>query len=207
MAARPEHLNPSADEYPAYQAAYLQKVGPGDLFEQLRSQPELLRNTLESLSEEEQLFRYAPGKWSVREVLGHINDTERIFSYRALRIARGDQKPLPGFEQDDYVLSAHANSISVTEHLAEFEAIRTASLFLLKSLQPDDLWYRQWAQAFGEGRCKHAGRAREPPPDSSRREVPRPLALRTERLLARMTSLRYSTEIERNTHGKSFSGV
>jgi hypothetical protein len=83
----------------------------------------------------------APGKWSLKQVVCHINDTERIFAYRALRIARGDQTPLPGFEQDPYVSAADANARSWSDHIAEFEAVRAATLALFRGL-PAPAWTR-----------------------------------------------------------------
>ena len=80
------------------------------------------------------MHRYAPGKWTIKEVLIHICDTERIFAYRALRIGRGDITPLPGFEQDDYVPVSQANSRSIKNILAEYESVRKATLTLFNSM-------------------------------------------------------------------------
>jgi uncharacterized damage-inducible protein DinB len=93
-------------------------------------------------SERDGSFRYAPGKWTVKEVLGHITDTERIFSYRALRIARGDQTPLPGFEQDDYVRSGAFGDRTLAGLAEEFGAVRTASVSLLRSFN-EEAWSRR----------------------------------------------------------------
>jgi uncharacterized damage-inducible protein DinB len=78
-------------------------------------------------------FRYADGKWTIKEILQHIIDTERIFSYRALRIARQDQTPLPGFEQDDYVLTANTNERSIESLINEYIAVRQATIELFDS--------------------------------------------------------------------------
>ena len=82
-------------------------------------------------------FRYAPGKWSVKEVLGHINDTERIMTYRALRIARGDKTPIEGFEQDDYIRGGNFGQRTLPDLIDEFAAIRQATLAFFRHLDAD----------------------------------------------------------------------
>src|SRR5262245_59173052 len=94
---------PKSDEYPAVYRGYIDKVPDGDLLAMLEEQMKEKRALLASLDPERAHFRYAEGKWSVMEVVGHITDGERIFAYRALRFARGDETPLPGFEENDYV--------------------------------------------------------------------------------------------------------
>jgi uncharacterized damage-inducible protein DinB len=93
-------------------------------------------------SERDGSFRYAPGKWSVKEVLGHIADTERIFTYRALRIGRGDQTPLSGFEQDDYVKTGVFGERALAELAEEFGAVRGASIVLFRSFK-EEAWPRR----------------------------------------------------------------
>jgi hypothetical protein len=93
------------------------------------------------IPEERSLYRYAPGKWSLREVLGHIVDTERILAYRALRIARGDQTPLPGFDQDAFIATAHFDRCSMSELLGAYTIVRQSTLLLLSSLSDKD-WGR-----------------------------------------------------------------
>lgn len=97
---------PQADEYAPYFAQYLAKVPDGDLLDLLEAQWEELGCLLEDLDDEAADFRYAEGKWSVKEVLGHILDAERIFAYRLLRIARADPTPLAGFDENAYVAAA-----------------------------------------------------------------------------------------------------
>ena len=87
-------------------------------------------------------YRYAAGKWSINDLVGHMADTERIFACRALRIARGDQTPLPGFEQDDYVATADFNRRTLNDLLGEFETVRHASIQLFRGL-PDSAWQRR----------------------------------------------------------------
>src|SRR6202008_4357411 len=94
---------PAAREFPVFYANYVSKVPGTDVLGTLEAQRVQMLHLFGGRSEREGNFRYAPGKWTVKECLGHITDTERIFTYRALRIARGDKTPLPGFEQDDFV--------------------------------------------------------------------------------------------------------
>jgi len=84
-------------------------------------------------------YRYAEGKWTIKDIIQHIIDTERIFGYRALRISRNDQTPLPGFEENDYVKNTNANSRSVQELLSEFSAVRHSTLYLFKSFSKEQL--------------------------------------------------------------------
>ena len=94
---------PEAAEYADYHAKYISKVPGTDLLNVLESERLQMLKLFAGRMERDGSFRYAPEKWTVKEILGHINDTERIFAYRALRIGRGDKTPLPGFEQDDFV--------------------------------------------------------------------------------------------------------
>src|ERR1035438_688507 len=94
---------PGASEYDPYYERYISLVNTDDIINTLQKQPQDTQALLRPLSVQQAESRYAPGKWTVKEVLGHLNDTERILSYRALRIGRGDKTPIEGFEQDDYV--------------------------------------------------------------------------------------------------------
>jgi hypothetical protein len=94
---------------------------------------------LNSIPEEKGKYSYAADKWTINEVIEHIIDTERIFAYRALCIARGEKKILPGFEQDDYVRGAHSNNRKLSELIEEFRKVRTANLSLFKSFDEDDI--------------------------------------------------------------------
>jgi hypothetical protein len=125
---------PQASDYAPNYAKYVALVPDGDFLEILKKQLHEMRPLLEPLSEQQADFRYEPGKWSIKESLGHVNDTERIFAYRLLRIARGDQTPLPGFEQDDYVKTANSSRRKLSDLLDEFSAVRQASISLLRSL-------------------------------------------------------------------------
>jgi hypothetical protein len=134
-------VRPAESEIPAFFRGYVDAVPEGGLIEimagQLESFPALLRRFPESRTEE----GYAPGKWSLKQSIEHVNDAERIFTYRMLRIARGDRTPLPGFEQDDYVANSRANARPWSEVIAEFEAVRRSTLALVRSL-PDEAWLR-----------------------------------------------------------------
>ena len=133
---------PEATEYADYYANYISKVPGSDVLNVLESQRLQMLQLFAGRSERDGSFRYAPGKWTVKEVLGHITDTERIFSYRALRIARGDQTPLPGFEQDDYVRSGAFGDRTLADLAEEFGAVRTASVSLLRSFN-EEAWSRR----------------------------------------------------------------
>ena len=113
----------------------------GEILEVIRRGAEDLATTLATIPEERGDHRYADGKWSIRELLGHIIDTERIFSYRTLRIARGDATPLPGFDQDPYVLASGAPQRTIASLAAELAAVRASTIALLESL-PDEAWTR-----------------------------------------------------------------
>ncbi|MNH80652.1 DinB superfamily protein [compost metagenome] len=132
---------PLKDEYSSYYESYIQELPEVEILAYLESQIEEFGEQLKHLSEEKASFRYAEGKWSIKEVLGHINDTERIMSYRLLRIARGDDTPLAGFNESDYVAYAGSERLAVSDLLAEFSAIRTSTLELAKRLD-DEAWQR-----------------------------------------------------------------
>lgn len=131
---------PQPDEYGAFYAGYIQRVPDGaDLFALLKQQPDDLRALLQSVGDEQANAHPAPGEWSIKEVVGHIADTERIHAYRALRIARGDATPLPGFEQDDYVRATNLNARSLADLLDEFEAQRRANVLCFEPLSEAEL--------------------------------------------------------------------
>jgi uncharacterized damage-inducible protein DinB len=126
---------PKPDEYAPFYAGYIQRVPPeGDLFALLAAQPGELRDLLQDLSDEQASARPKPGEWSVKEVVGHINDTERVFAYRALRVARGDTTPLPGFNQDDYVRATDFNQRPLSDLIDEFALQRQANLLCFRPL-------------------------------------------------------------------------
>ena len=140
---------PQSNDYAPYYGKYVMLVPDGNFMEILEAQLRDMKLLLEPLTEQQADFRYAPGKWSIKETLGHINDAERIFAVRILRIARGDETPLPGFEQDDFVKVSNASSRKLADLLEEFTAIRRATIALIRSLD-DASWLRR-GTASGNG--------------------------------------------------------
>lgn len=129
---------PAAESAPFFDA-YVSKVNASDAFAVLDEAAQQTPAFLESIPADRWDYRYAPGKWSLKESLIHMLDTERIFSYRALRIARNDKTPLAGFEQDDYVPFCNAGRRSPESIVDEYRHIRAATLHLFRYLTPDDL--------------------------------------------------------------------
>jgi len=123
---------PELDEYLAYYGKYIALVGD-DALAALRSQAASTPRLLKGVNETQAMFRYAPGKWSVKEVLGHMMDGERVFGYRALRFARADRTPLPGFDETTWVPAAGFDRHTLVELAAEYEAVRAATLALFGS--------------------------------------------------------------------------
>lgn len=125
---------PGTDEYAPYYGTYIGKVPDGDLRAMLASQLAETLALIRSIPESRGGHRYAPDKWSIKGVLGHLADSERIFSYRALRIGRGDTTPLPGFEQDDYVPMGNFDARTLRDLADELAAVRQATLHLFAHL-------------------------------------------------------------------------
>jgi hypothetical protein len=132
---------PETTEYDAYYEKYISKVTEGDLLDVLRKQPADLAALFRGLPEEVGLHAYEPGKWSMKESISHLIDGERIFAYRVLRISRGDETPIEGFEQDGYIENSHANDRTFAELLEEFSLLRRANTLMLANLR-DDGWMR-----------------------------------------------------------------
>lgn len=123
-------------EFNPFYGTYVSKVPEGDVLAFLQQQAEETAVWLRSIADKAD-HRYAPGKWTIAEVLHHCCDTERIFSYRALCIARGEKTPLPGMDQDVYMAAARTNERSFESLVSEFEAIRAATLALAGSLSDE----------------------------------------------------------------------
>ncbi|MEO8594416.1 MAG: DinB family protein [Candidatus Solibacter sp.] len=132
---------PPTAEYASYFGRYVDLVPEGEIAGTLASQMERTLNTLRQVSDEDSLKRYAAGKWSIREVVGHMIDAERIFAYRLLRFARNDQTPLSGFEQDDYIPAAQFDRRSWADLLEEFDVVRRSTLLMLRGLH-EEAWQR-----------------------------------------------------------------
>lgn len=133
---------PDRTEAADYYFTYIDKVGDGDILEILGRQEPEYRGLLENVSEEKSLHRYAPGKWSIREAQAHVNDTERLFAFRALWFARGLDLPLPSFDQNVAVASAGADARSWQSHVDEFARVRAATIAFFAGL-PGDAWARR----------------------------------------------------------------
>jgi uncharacterized damage-inducible protein DinB len=125
---------PSTNEYGDYYQGYVDKVVPGNIFEILSDQMNETVSLIKKLNEESALYRYADDKWTVKEVIGHMIDSERVFTYRAMSFARGEQCDLPGFDQDAYVKAADFNKRSLGNLETEYTAIRESTLAFFSSL-------------------------------------------------------------------------
>lgn len=132
---------PESNEYDPYFERYISLVPDADITDTLAAQPAELRVVFGGCTEEKGSFAYDPAKWSVKEVLGHLIDGERMFGYRSFRIARGDMTPIEGFEQDGYIENARANFRSFADLLDEFELLRVANVLMFNNLNEAD-WQR-----------------------------------------------------------------
>jgi hypothetical protein len=132
---------PLPNEAASYYFRYIDLVPDGDVLSSLSNQFDETTNFLSSISEEQSTGSYAPDKWTLRQVLSHINDTERVFLFRALWFSRGSQEPLPGFEQDVYVASSGANDVSWARLVDEFRSVRSSTLTFFQNT-PADFWSR-----------------------------------------------------------------
>jgi len=130
---------PSPDEYGTYYQTYISKVETGDIFQTLEDAKASVAAFFENLPAEKWGHRYAPGKWSIKEVLQHLIDGERVFAYRALRIARNDTTPLPGFDENLFAETCHADRRTPASLIAEYKAVREATVHLFNSLEEEDL--------------------------------------------------------------------
>ncbi len=135
-------MKPSPNEYAPYYDRYISLVQEdGMVLQHLYTNRKMIDAFLTALPADRWEYRYAEGKWTIKEALLHVIDTERIFAYRALTIARGDTTSLPGYEQDDYVPTSAANTRSSSSLLEEYAAVRQATLTLLGNL-PEEAWGR-----------------------------------------------------------------
>lgn len=132
---------PSATEYNAYYQPYISEVAEGKLLDFLAEQQASTARLLASIPEAKAGYRYATGKWSIKEVIGHLADAERVFAYRALRVARADATPLPGFDENAWVPPAQFDRRPLADIAAEFSAVRSATLALFGSFD-DAAWAR-----------------------------------------------------------------
>ncbi len=135
-------MRPDSTEAAEYYFTYISKVPDGDICAILERQQADTLALLRGISDEQSLHRYAPGKWSIREVVGHLNDTERVFAFRALWFARGFDSPLPSFDQNVAVPASAANERSWASHVDEFGAVRQSTLALFRNVAPE-AWSRR----------------------------------------------------------------
>ncbi len=125
---------PGTDEYQAYYGGYIDRVPAGDIMAILGGQMDELVPLLEGLTEEQGAFRFAPGEWTIKEVVGHLSDAERAFSYRIFAFSRNEPSPVPGIEQDDYVREGNFAARSLAELIEELVLLRRANLIAYRYL-------------------------------------------------------------------------
>lgn len=130
---------PASGEFAPYYQRYIDRVPDGDIVSILETQFKDTRSFFEKLSEAQGNYRYAPDKWSIKEVLIHLIDAERIFAYRALRISRGDQTPLHAFDENAYIEALDVSDRTIADLLEEWTSVRQSNVLLLRHLSP-----KQW---------------------------------------------------------------
>ena len=135
------HISPpESQEYAPFYSGYIQLASArGDLTAALSLQPDEMKAAMGGLSDAQARFKPGPAEWSIKEVVSHLIDGERVFSYRLLRVSRKDKTPLPGFEQDDYVREAKADEIAIADLIDEFTFLRRANLLAIKNMSASAL--------------------------------------------------------------------
>lgn len=141
-AVDPRSTRPAPDEFAPYYGRYITKVADGDVLATLRTQIGETLAMLRAIPESRGGHRYAEGKWSIRESVGHMCDTERVFAYRAMRFSRNDATALPGFDENAFVANASFDQRSLASLVDEFEAVRRATIAFFDALTPDELQRR-----------------------------------------------------------------
>ena len=139
---QPATIAPGADEYAQPYRDYVARVPQGNVLDQLERQGASTAALLARVIPERARYRYADGKWSVTEIIGHLSDAERIFAYRALRIARCDETPLPGFDESSYTPAGEFDRRRLAEVAREFALVRAATIALFRGF-PDEAWTRR----------------------------------------------------------------
>jgi DinB family protein len=132
---------PNETEYAPYYQGYVNQVSENEILPVLRAQMDDLDVLLERVAPENETYRYAEGKWSIREMVGHLIDGERVFGYRAFSIARGEQQNLPSFDQDEYMLTAPYHQIELEDLLSELRLIRLGNIAMFRTLD-EESWSR-----------------------------------------------------------------
>lgn len=130
---------PSASEFPAYFSGYVSHVQEADLDTAFANQLPVIKSFLNTISEEKSMYAYEPGKWTLKEVLQHMIDTERIFNYRALCFSRKETSSLPGFDENEYAANSNANARGWKDMVAEFIAVRYSTELLFKNFSTETL--------------------------------------------------------------------
>src|SRR5713101_2659631 len=133
--------HPLESEYAPYYQSYIARVTEDEILPVLRSQLEALDVLLGGVGPERETYAYAEGKWSIRELIGHLIDAERVFGYRAFCIARGESRNLPGFDENEYMLRAPYNQIDLEDLLSELRLARLSNIAMLRNLD-DEAWMR-----------------------------------------------------------------
>lgn len=141
-------MRPAENDYAPYYKGYIELIPGDDILKILLEQTKDCQNILNSFPEHKGDYRYAEGKWTVKQAIGHIMDTERVFTYRALCIARGEKKPLPGFEQDDYVKTGKFESRNLSELVYELRLMRESNLLLFRSFDNEMMNRRGTASGY-----------------------------------------------------------
>ena len=138
-------MRPAPGDFSTYYENYIKLIEGDDILKILNEQSKKTQDILNSFSEHRGNFRYADGKWTVKELVGHLLDTERVFAYRALCIARGERKSLPGFDQDDYVKEGNFNRRELFDLNYEFRLLRESNLLLFRTFTPEMLKLKGFA--------------------------------------------------------------
>jgi hypothetical protein len=129
---------PTPEEYAPFYTDYVQRASQrDDIYAALSHQIDEILNALDSLTDTQACFKPGPKEWSIKEVIGHVNDVERVFSYRLLRISRNDPTPLPGFEQEDFVRAAGFDNVSLRDLASEFEFLRRANILAVRHMSDE----------------------------------------------------------------------
>jgi hypothetical protein len=132
---------PAESEYAPFYAGYVSRVPETDILEVLTRQPEEWRALTSRVAAARETFAYAPGKWTIRQLVGHMTDAERVFGFRAFCFSRGDRNPLPGFDENDYVAGSRSAEVPLAELVADLAAIREVNLSVLRRLD-EAAWAR-----------------------------------------------------------------
>jgi hypothetical protein len=142
-------IRPKADEHVPYYSLYIDRVPDGDIVDMLEKQTPEMLSFLKAIPESRVDYRYAPGKWSIRQIVGHLGDGERVFQYRAFRFSRADETPVPGFEENLYVDNAPFEHVAYSDLIDELENLRNATLHMFKGMNAEMMSRRGVANEHG----------------------------------------------------------